>query len=344
MNALRQRCIAAVVTALASAGGAFAQEAPTQPAQNPFKPFDRAKFIENVRTMGADDAMVTAFETQCDEESVGHATEALLRKLVPSYDTAAALAEDGDPKAALELVALIENAETHALVRTHSRYHLGRHFIDNDEPAAAAKVLETLLRRDRNQTALDAEAAFFYGTALAEIPMPGEAAITFGDFLALFPEAPERYRAVAAQRKAELEAQFESPLHGIADKMKSVTRDLRHGRTGKKTQDKQRGVQEDQQEIIDELQKIIEQLEEQEKQSGGAGGSNPSNPASSSSLPGGEARIGSLHDVPKAAERWGGYNDRERKAIEAEVNVRLKGPMKAMVQEYYKKLNQGGGQ
>ena len=54
------------------------------------------------------------------------------------------------------------------------------------------------------------------------------------------------------------------------------------------------------------------------------------------------ARVGNLEDPPKVAEKWGDYKDRDRRAIEAEVHTRLSGPWKKMVEEYYKKLNQGG--
>lgn len=321
------------LAALLVVPAASAQEAPTP--TNPFEPFDRAKFIEHARGLGATDADITAYTEQCDEESTAHATEDLLRKFDSDYDTAATLAEDGDPKAALELAALI--SETRDLyVRGHARYHLGRHFLDADDPDKASAVFVDYLRNDKNRTPLDAEVAFFYGTALAEVPMPAEAAATFADFLQLFPNAPERYRAVAAQRKAELEAQSESALHQIADKMKGISRELRRKNSGDDTQQEQKDV-------VDELQKIIEELEQQEQQSSGSasGNSQSQSPAANSALPGGESRIGNLRDAPKVAQRWGDYQDRERKAIEADVQTRLTGPWKKMVEEYYKKLNKG---
>ncbi len=326
----------ASIAALLGSAALPAQDPESAP--NPFKPFDKTKFVEHVRGLGAGDEDIAAFETQCEEESIAYACESLLRKFHTGYDSAANLAEDGDPKAALELAALIEKGDDE-YVRAHSRYHLGRHFLDGDDPDLATQVFRNYLIQDKNKTALDAEVAFFYGSALAEIPRPADAATTFADFLQLFPDAPERYRAVAAQRKAELEAQFESPLHQIADEMKGVGRNLRRGKTDKP-------VQTDQLEIVEQLQKIIEELEEQEKQSSGpaSGNSKSNNPASQSALPGGQHRIGNLQDAPKVAKRWGDYKDRERKAIEADVQTRLSGPWKKMVEEYYKKLNRGGDQ
>ncbi|MCA8943933.1 MAG: hypothetical protein KDB80_15320 [Planctomycetes bacterium] len=312
--------------------GAFAE---AQERESPFRPFDKAKFVAHLRSLGAGDADLAAYEAQCREESVAHASEAALRRFHANYAAAAALADDGDPKCALELAALIAGGDD-PYVRAHARYHLGRHFLDGDDPDKAATVLAQFLRDDRNLTPLDAEVAFFYGSALAEVPLPREAAATFAEFLQVFPDAPERYRAVAAQRKAELEAQSESALHEIADNMKGIGRELRRQNSGDDTQQRQKDV-------VTKLEKIIEQLEEQEKQSSGApsGNRQSQSPAANSALPGGESRIGNLHDAPRVAERWGDYKDRERKAIEAEVQTRLSGPWKKMVEEYYKKLNEG---
>ena len=185
------RSLATGAAVLFGAFSAQAQGETPPPAENPFKAFDRAKFVEHAKTLGATDKILKGYQTQCEEESVGHASEALLRSLVKPYRVAAELAEDGDPKAALELASLIQ-AGSDPYVRAHSRYHLGRHFLDNDEPEKAAAILREYLRQDRNRTALDAEATFFFATALAEVPMAAEAALTFSDFLTLFPGAPER--------------------------------------------------------------------------------------------------------------------------------------------------------
>ncbi len=312
-----------------------AQITAQQEQQNPFRTFDQPAFEKHLQSMGADEATISSFHKNCKEESVGIAADLALKQLSEKYRLASNLAEDGDPKAALSLVNLLTETKD-PMLRAFTRYHLGRHFLDADDPERAAEVFANYLRQDKNKTPLDAEVAFFYGTALADIPLPEDAAKTFGDFLSLFPNAPERHRAVAAQRKAELESQAENALHGIADSMKHVERKIKKVKTGKP-------VQTTQEEIIQKLQEIIEKMEEKEKQGSGppSGNQQSQAPASSSQAPPGESRVGNLQKVPGVGDRWGEYKDRERKAIESEVANKLPGHFKKTLEGYYKKSGKG---
>ncbi|MHC5062631.1 MAG: tetratricopeptide repeat protein [Planctomycetota bacterium] len=307
-----------------------------QNPENPFKPFDLEALATTAKELGASDADLEAFRREYDDGTPALVVDKFLRKLSQPYATAVQESENGDPKAALSLSKLLGEAQA-PVIRAYARYHLGRVFLDADDPEKASEVFEEFLREDRNLSPLDAEAAFFYGTSLAEIPRPGAAAKTFQDFLILFPDAPERFRAVAMQRRAELEAQEESPLHGLADVMQAVEREIRKTNTGKATQDQQ-------QEIVTKLEQIIEQIEEQEQQSsGGPSGNQESEaPAGTSAAPTGPARVGSLQNVSGIAERWGDLKDRDRKAIEAEVAQKLPPHRRKQLEEYYKKLNRGG--
>ncbi len=323
------------LTACLLLGASLAAQGEQPAKQNPFQPFDRTAFEQHARQMGADDARITAFEKECEDSSVGIAADTLLGDLDEALGTATELALDGDPRAALALAEIVSTTQD-VFVRGDARYHLGRVFLDADDPEKAVELFTDYLRNDRNRLPLDAEVAFFYATALAEIPNVDGAAHAFGDYLELFPNAPERMRALAAQRKAELEAQFQNPLHEIADEMKGVKRSLEKQKTGKPTQDEQ-------DQIVTSLQKIIEQLEEREKQaSGSPSGNSPStSPAAKSATPEGASRVGNLHKVPGVADRWGDVKDKEREAIESEVAVKLPGRMRALIEDYYDKLGKG---
>ncbi len=325
--------------ALAIALGAAAASPAQDQDRNPFQPFDRDAFVAHVKILGASDEVIAEFLADCDEGLAGRAADDLLRDLVPALDEAAVLAEDGDPRAPIALLKLVQDqgaADGDAYVRAHARYHAGRAFLDADDPERAVEILTEFLRQDRNRTPLDAEVAFFYATSLADIPEPQSAAIAFTDYLRLFPTAPERFRAVAMQRKAELESQFDSPLHGLADVMKGVERDLKKTKTGDP-------VQTEQLEIVEKLKEIIEKMEEQERQSSGApGGNQPSPaPASSSALSEGASRVGTLGKVPGVSDRWGEMKDKDREAIENEVNARLNGRYRELVEAYFESLNKG---
>jgi len=309
--------------------------APVAAQDNPFQPFDREAFVSHASAMGATGEMLANFADDADNGPIGVATDGLLRALSPEYDRAVALAERGEPAAALALTKLLAGTED-AYLRAHLRYHLGRVFLDGDDPEEAAVVFGEYLRDDRNTTALDGEALYFYGHALAEIPDQAQALAAFRSFLEYFPAAAERYRASATQQMAELREQV-GPLHEVADIMKFVERRIRKTDTGKETQKRQ-------DDVIVQLQEILELIEEQERQSSGAPGglSRPQAPAANSAAPPGATRIGNLNKVPGVADRWGLMKDRDREAIESDLQVKLPGRYRRMLEDYYRKLGVGG--
>ena len=328
------------VALLAIGGGVIAQGDPSAVRRQPrlFKAFDQAAFETHMRTEhGVTDAQLAQFRKDVEEESTKHAVDELLRQKFKAYKAAAELAEDDDPRAALELAKVLEG-NLDPYVRAYSRYHLARVFLGADDPERAAVILAEFVDKDVNKTPLDAEIIYFYGNALAKIPEREQAIRFFDAFLREFPDAPERLRSSAAQIKAELEQQ-EGVLHDISDIMKWAERKIRKTDTGKETQDKQKMV-------IAELEKIIKMLEQQENQSGGApGGQGGQNPANQSKLPGGEATKGPLKKAPpKVAKKWGALNKGDRKAIEEGLNGKWSPKYKKMLKGFYRQLgNKSGG-
>ena len=300
--------------------------------ENPFTPFDRAKFEVAARQLGATDAQLQVFGTEFDELGAARAADNLLRHAVPAFGAAVAAAEDSDPAAAVALARLLADSESQ-LLHAHTRYHLARLFLDSDDPERAMEVLGEYIRHDINISPLDGEAAYFYAQSLAEVPLVEYAIPRFHAFLQWFPDASERFRSAAHQRVLELERQQESRLHQLADGMKKTTRDLKKERTGEP-------VQIDQESYLEQLDELIKEFEEKEKQSSGpASGLGPSNnPAASSALPGGEGTVGNLDKRPSLADRWGDMKDSEREKILADVQNTMPPQYQKMREEYYKKL------
>ncbi len=327
----------AIVGAAQEPDGATSLPAvPAVVVQNPFQPFDRAKFDAAAKALGASDAQLAAFTSSSAELGLARAADDLLRSLAPSFDAAVRKHEQGDPEAAVALAQVL--AETKApLLRAHVRYHLARLFLDSDDPENALTVLGEYVQHDINVSPLDAEAAFFYAQALADMPLPDMALPRFRAFLQWFPDASERFRAAAHQRMGEIERQQESRLHDLANGMKKTTRDLRKQRTGKPTQL-------DQEKYLEELQQLIEEFQERENQgSGPASGLGPSsNPASESALPEGEGTVGNLEKRTTLADRWGDMKDADRERIAAKVQNGLPPQYKKMLEDYYKKLGKAG--
>lgn len=305
--------------------------APVQ-VENPFKPFDQARFEKAARELGATELQVKTFAEEAEEIGVARAADDLLRKAVPAFDKAVLAAQDNDPKAALLLASLLVETKSQVL-HAHVRYHMARLFLESDDPERAIDVLNEYLEHNLNQSPLDGEAAYFYAQSLAEIPMLEAAIPRFRAFLAWFPNASERLRSAAHQRVLELERQQESRLHMLADGMKKTTRDLRKQKTDKP-------VQLDQEKYLEELDQLIEEFKEKESQSQGpASGLGPSsNPADSSALPGGEGTVGKLNNKPSLADRWGDMRDSDRKKIMADVQNKMPPQYQKMLEDYYKKL------
>ena len=296
--------------------------------------FDLAAFEQHARGLGATEEQLAALRAEIDQGFAGVGVDVTLRALVKDYDAAATLAEAGNPRAALQLASLLGTGDPY--VRGYGRYHLGRVFLDGDDPESAAEVFAEFLREDRNVTPLDGEVHYFYGHSLAEIPDAARAVPALRDFLERFPSAPDRYRASAAQQIAELEDQGESALHEIADTMKGVERRIRKTDTGEETQTRQKDV-------MEKLAKIIEEMEEQEQAAEGSPGgqSRPSNPAANSEAPEGASRVGQLGRVSGVVDRWGAMQDRDREAIETDLQTKLPGHYRRMLEEYYKRLGTG---
>jgi hypothetical protein len=321
--------LTAVCGALVLTAAAGAQE------RSPFRPFDRAAFETHVAQRGASQELLRQFAAECAEASPGAAADGLLRGLFPAFDAAVALAESGDPRAPAALAELLAGAPDQ-YVRAHTRWHLGRILLDGDDPERAAQVLGAFLREDRNTTPLDGEVLYLYSSAMALLPSPADAIAGFRVFLQSFPDAPERYRANATQQLAELQSETDSPLHEVADLMKSVERKIRKTDTGEETQRRQ-------EEVTRQLTELLELLEEQQKQASANPDTSrpPETPAPRSAVAPGPVQAGALGRGSGGADRWGDARDRDRQAIESELQTKLPAHYRRMLEEYYEKLGAG---
>ncbi len=311
-----------------------AQDAGETKAEAPQPPaFSVEDFVRYLRGRRASGEILAAFERDWKAGPDARITDRALRAVDPRYRTAVEAAEAGEPRAALLLAKLVAGGDPY--VRAHARFHLARVLLDEDDPEGAASLFAEFVREDRGRSLLDAEAAFFLGYSFALIPDAARAIANLRAFLKLYPEAPERYRANAQQLLAELEAQWDSPLHAIADEMKYCERKLRKEQIGREVETKQL-------DIVDKLTKLIEQLEQQQQQQGGGPpqGNGPSaGPAGSSQLNPGQGRVGALHGSRGVKDKWGDLKDRDREKILNEIQTKLPERYRVLLEDYYKKIN-----
>jgi hypothetical protein len=281
------------------------------------------------------EAFAADWEMGADAGITGRA----LRALHPDFDQALNLLEDGKPegqeKMALVLKGAIDKKDPY--LRGHARYEMARGLLDEDFPELASQLLAEFVLEDRGRSLLDPAAAFYYGYALSIIPDVANAIINLQVFLELYPDASERYRANAMQLLQELQAQWDSPLHAIADDMKYCERKLKKEQTGKQVETKQL-------DIIEKLDVLIEQMEQQQQSGGGGppnGNQQSGGPANRSQVQPGEARIGQLHGSRGVKDRWGDMKDRDREKILNELQTKLPERYRTLLESYYKRLNKG---
>src|SRR5690606_38357288 len=137
-SSLRLTAIAAILGGLAAQDGA---------KELAFRPFDQAAFEAHMQAAGVGAERLEAFRRNVVDESARLAVDHLLREKFDPYRKGVLLAEDADPRAALELTKLIQ-ADTDPYVNAYSRYHLARTFLQSDDPEEAATILAEFVDND----------------------------------------------------------------------------------------------------------------------------------------------------------------------------------------------------
>lgn len=304
------------------------------PGENPFSPVTADALRNRLSGSGFPEAELVKWDAALKQRGLATATEELLRRRRPDLAAAVGAASRGEPRAALDLVKVLASSGSDRVLRSYSRYHLGRLLLDSGDARRAAEVFASHLQEDPSITPLDGEMLFFHGRALSAWPARDQAIRVLAGYLKWFPGAPWEYRNVARAELEQLLARASQPLHGLADQMQAVEQLMRAGRTGGEVQRMQR-------EITAELAKLLDQSEQQqqEEQSGSSSiETAPGNPSEESRLPDGESRIGDLSPTPEVAERWGDLRDAEREAIRAQLSEELPPHYRRLLEAYYLRL------
>ena len=192
-------------------------------------------------------------------------------------------------------------------------------------------------------TVIDPAAALFYrGACYHALLMRDEAVTDLRRLLENEDDCPTRFVRTAKMMLADIKPLKKDSLDEISRLMTDVTRRLDLGRSGDK-------VQEQEQEIIDKLTKLIDKIEkqqqqQQQQQSSGGGGSDSSNGGQSSPMQDSRAGgdIGGRGDVdPKNwddRDRWGNLPPAERKQALQQISRDLPTHYREAIEAYFRKL------
>ena len=250
--------------------------------------------------------------------------------------------ESADPKAMQRILQSIRSErweQLPAFVQQTTAAWMGRQFARNrlfDEAIiafASVNPAETL----------DPASAFFYRGACHHALLNKDDAIAdLERLLENEQDCPTRYTRTAKMMLADLKPLKEDSLDEISRIMGDVTRRLDLGRAGKQ-------VKNQEQKIIDKLDKLIEELEEQQQQqqqqqqqaSSGQGGSNQggqSSPMEESQIAGGGGN-GDV-DLKKIQEKdgWGNLPPAERQEAIQQISRDLPTHYREAIEAYFRKL------
>lgn len=158
---------------------------------------------------------------------------------------------------------------------------------------------------------------------------------TLGELDKAGPNAPRRYAVVAKLLEEDLKSLQDESLDHIARRMNDVRRKLGLGRGGKKVREQEDG-------IIESLDKIIKKLEDQQSSSSSSGGMQDNIRSSSpapDSMPIGGKGPGDVNkrDIGSQAD-WGSISPAEREKALQEISRDFPPHFRDVIEQYFRRL------
>lgn len=217
--------------------------------------------------------------------------------------------------------------------KQHLRLFVGRFLAQRQ---LFEEALEVLITVDPQQ--IVDPASYFFQRAICEHQLlkKADAMKSLGSLLDNTQNVPERYKAVAALMRHDIEQLREASLGEVAKKMSDVERRLNFGRGGEKTQKLE-------EEIVEALDEIIKKAEQQQQSAGGGGGmggnQNQSGGAASDSSVKGATAPGEV-DQKDIGNKAGWGSLAPKKATEAKnvINRNFPSHYREAIEQYFKKL------
>jgi tetratricopeptide (TPR) repeat protein len=226
-------------------------------------------------------------------------------------------------------------------IRAHAKVYTIKALVSSDRLQEAGERIADLDEEERTHlsqfTYSAPEMVFLEGYCQLSDLQYEAAQQTLEAFLRAYPDASPRLTVPAQQMLLELANRQPGRMEEVADLMNYAGRRLVHGDAGDVVRHRQ-------QRAIELLDRLIEEAEQNE-QSGARGGSSPRGrapqaPAPGSTLPGGEAREGTLEAARRAdpAEIWGSMPPAQREQVLQALQESFPSRYRRLVEQYYEEL------
>jgi tetratricopeptide (TPR) repeat protein len=225
----------------------------------------RNTFAEHISKSGnpaAEEILAAVRQTKADADALNLG----LTKLYPEYQAALAAADEGNLELALSQLQPLLDGEDKFLA-ADAAFYLARALMNAERFEEALPLLRDLQTKLDDYSANGGVTQFFLGQALAGMLQHQEAMAALMEFLQLNPDAPERLRVSAWRQVQELQSIQPGKMQDVYHRMDFSRRRLSIAESGEKTQ-------EEQNQIVKMLAKLIE--EEEKKECSGGKCNNPS--------------------------------------------------------------------
>ena len=228
---------------------------------------------------------------------------------------------------------LLDNQDEHLFVRNHVRMLFGRWLAQNQ---FYEEALEQLAALDFDALLTPESALFYQALAEHQLLQKSEFKETVETLLQHEEELPVRFAVVSKMMQADLTPVEEGSLDEISRMMKDNHRHIELRRSGTL-------VLQQEAEVIEKLDKLIEDLEEQQQQQQSAGNGKGSADPSGTPMQDSQAAQGQgdgkvvIKDLADGGQ-WGDLDPAERSAAMAEMVKDMPPHFRSAIEKYFRRL------
>jgi hypothetical protein len=249
-----------------------------------------------------------------------------------------AVSHDQAPLVAPQLAAL-DDAALPLLVRDNLRLLVGRWLAQHDLVDESLEVLKDVTTE---HVADPATLLFYQAVGQHRLLKKEECLAAVTKLLEHESELPRRYVTLARLMEADIKPLKADSLDEIARLMEDVRRRLALARAGKTVRDEEDQIVNKLEKMIEELEKQRQQQQQQRQQASNPRGKRPNNPLDDSKAA--ELKAPGEVDPKSVGKRdgWGNLPPKERQEVLQQIGRELPAHFRETIEEYFKRLAQDG--
>jgi hypothetical protein len=314
--------------------------------------FPTARFLEQIQKSGKlDPSQLQSLEQELDSGDLGRLESAVTGALClmnPDFAAAVRASDDDDLEQARQLLSPLATADD-PFQAADASFYLARTLMNHERFEEAKQLLDSLNGPLLEYSTHRSITQYYQGLAQAGLLQNDEAIKSFMEFLQFNPDAPERLQVSAWRQVQQLQAIKKGQMDDIYQRMDFSRRRLEITEPGDRTQ-------EEQENIVKMLKKLISEQEKKEASSSKGKSKNQSESqqqqqqAQNQSKEQSESQSGGNSSNPNGkfveksydtgnASPWSRLRDRSRDPANTAIKDKLPARYREIVERYYDAVN-----